>query len=400
MRSSLIFVLFICFFSLSAQCFFDPGTGLFFNLDGTPCFLEGANVTAPFLGFGTSEVSRSINQIRVVAPEQDAIVNTDQNPALLQQPGPFTSVQAAIVPWETGRIGNRAIALKFNVQKQFKGGKSLGFRYENFNVASFVNTNSLNINSFIRGSKLLRIAYAQPIAPNWNLGVAAKYFSSISTENIFFFSTPIIRSGAADIGLKYQKTIEETAQRTLRWQWGISIANIGPRVQSIFDEAASFPLPTSLNTGVLIEQITQLAGDKHLRISARYQVNKLLVPSFCDPCDENANGTNDYLEYGTLDGMLASFSDSPQGLRGELREMNHQFDISGYYQFNSRFGIRQNLLLFYQHPANGNIQYLMAELGLKWAHLQIDFNYLYPNSSSGFQLLKPRVGLKIGYWWI
>lgn len=402
MRSTLTLFLLLCILQLGAQCFFDPGTGLFFNLDGTPCFTNGPNVVAPFLGFGNSEDAQSVNQIRVVAPEEDAIINTNQNPALLRQPSSFNSVQAALIPWQTGQlISRRATALKLSFQKQFKNGKSLGIRYENFNFSSILDFSfdKIAFSSLNANSQLVRIAYAQPLSANWNLGLAAKYFSSISTDDFFIFSVPIIRSAAADIGLRHQKTIHQTAQQTLRWQWGISIANLGPRIQSFFHEAASFPLPTSLSTGALLEQITQLAGSAQLRIGASYQINKLLAPSFCHPCDDNANGANDFLEYNLLDGILASFSDSPQGLRGELREISHQFDVSAYYQFNNGFGLRQKLLLFYQHPSNGNIQYLMAELGLKWKHLQLDFNYLHPNSSSGFQLLEPRVGVRMGWWW-
>lgn len=99
-----------------------------------------------------------------------------------------------------------------------------------------------------------------------------------------------------------------------------------------------------------------------------------------------------------IEGMLVSFSDSPDGFRGEWQEINHQFDISVFYRFNEAFGLRQKLTLFYQHSNNGYLRYLAAELGIHWGNLQLNLLYQLPDGNR-VRVITSTVGAKIGYYW-
>jgi len=161
MRSLFLCLLLSSSYLLSAQCFFDPSTGQFLNLDGTPCFLSGPPVAVPFIGFGNNELTQSVNEIRVVAPEEDAIINTDQNPSLLRQPRSYSSVQLSVVPWQTARtFDERNTALKTAVQNQTDRMGSWSFRYENYNFSSLFLRSSNNLLSFRGQHQSFRLACA------------------------------------------------------------------------------------------------------------------------------------------------------------------------------------------------------------------------------------------------
>ena len=394
----LCFFLIFCLFSCSIWCQdtgFENGFGIFDPSDRLVVCPDPVLPTAmPFLGFGSNCFMQSFNQIRVVAPELDAIINSDQNPALLHQPEPYHAVQLDYTPWQPNFSFANAYALKVSLQKQFRKGGSWDLRYENFSVAPSFGISQNNSIDFEPRMQLVRLAYAKSISKHWSLGIATKYASQKPADDLFFIQTiKKTNTLAADLGFKYQNSKTWSDWHKLSWQWGFSLGNVGQKVESEITDDLRRPLPTTLSAGFLLEQELLLQNTASLRIRGAYQINKLLVPSFCQACDDDLNGIDDYLEYSAAGGMLASFTDAPGGFQEELQEINHQFDMGATYKFNGQFGLRTQFSLFYQHPDKGGIQYLASQLGLQWGKIQLDLVYYSPL----YQADSGKLGLKLGY---
>ncbi|MEL7220207.1 MAG: PorV/PorQ family protein [Bacteroidota bacterium] len=351
-------------------------------------------VGLPFLGMGNNCFVRSFDRIMVVAPEQDAIISSVQNPALLHQPTPYNAVKVDYSPWQSDFIPGGVYAFKASVQKQFRKGSSWDLRYENFAVGSSLNFSENSISRFSPQLQTVRLAYANSLSDHWSMGLAVKYASQKPRGNNSFTSVKTINVAAADIGFKCQNSKTLSVTQELRWQWGFSLSNLAPKVESQPEDNFRYPLPTTFSAGFLIEQYTQLQGNSSFRVRAAYQINKLLTPSSCTNCDEDIDAIPDYLEHSALGGILVSFSDSADGLSGELKEINHQLEMGGTYQFSRKFSLRSQLTLFYQQPRpQESLQYLASQLGIQWGKLQFDFVYYTsfsrPDSS--------QLGASVGY---
>ncbi len=84
-------------------------------------------------------------------------------------------------------------------------------------------------------------------------------------------------------------------------------------------------------------------------------------------------------ERSVISGLAASFADSPDGFKGELREINISGGMEYWYNdaFAARFGY------FFQPISNGNLKYYSVGMG---ARLQekygVDFAYLIPSANA------------------
>lgn len=375
-----------------------PTPGLVFPPTGEPCLNAGIHTALPFLGFGNSCFEQSLQQIRVVAPMLDGIINSDQNPALLHRPRAYQAARLEITPWQTGAHFNPySSALKASIQRQSSKGRSWSIRYENFSLSPLLKPQPGFFFSDIPSiGSLVRLAYASPLSEHWSMGFAVKYASRRVGENAFSSSFNDTRTVAADLGFSYQNSKNISEWQKLNWQWGFSLTNLGAKVRSETVSDQKQALPTALSMGFLLEQEFQLTGASLFRIRGAYQFNKLLVPSPCQFCDDNANDVPDDQEYSAFGGMLVSFSDSPNGLQGELQEINHQFDMSVLYQFNNHFSVNAKASLFYQHPNLGAVQYLATQLGCRLRSIHFDLVYWRPNAAK-VVTTHPQLGLSLGY---
>lgn len=371
-----------------------PGSLFFIPL---PCPSTAIHTAMPFLGFGASCFEQSLSQIRVVAPSNDGLVNSDQNPALLLRPQRYQAAQVAITPWESGTNSNpNSSALKMSLQKQFLKGGSWSLRYENFSLQPILRPTFGFFATRPALGDLFRVAHARPLSSHWSLGFATKYARRTLSENLLASSPSTQHAWATDIGIRYQNTKVISASQKLNWQWGISLSNLGPKVQSVVETDVKQFLPSALGIGLLLEEEFALQGNALFRIRGAYQVNKLLVPNPCHQCDSNNNGIPDTPSTSTLRGLFSSLADSPDGFSGELREINHQFDMSLYYQFSARFAIHTKASLFYQHIDLGGVQYLTSQFGLRWGKIHFDMTYWKPNNTQAF-ITDRQLSLSIAY---
>jgi hypothetical protein len=116
---------------------------------------------------------------------------------------------------------------------------------------------------------------------------------------------------------------------------------------------------------------TQL--DQNNSLTFALDFNKLMVPS------PQANNSN--LTKPMLSGVFGSFTDSPHGLSGELKEITISYGME--YWFRDFFAARTGY--FYEAKDNGNRKYLTMGIGMRYEfsskdYFGVDFAYLVPTA--------------------
>ena len=172
---------------------------------------------------------------------------------------------------------------------------------------------------------------------------------------------------AADLAMYYQRYFgSKSTASCLRY--GLQISNIGSKI-SYSDDMKYFS-PTMFRAGVnysfpLIENHYFAFG---------LEMSKFLIPSKTESYNQ-AEKTSEDSNYSVIGGMFRSFTDSPDGFKGEMKEMN--WSVSMEYIFQELLFAR--LGYFIEHPENGNRKFLGTGVGLKYKNYKMDLSYIIPN---------------------
>lgn len=107
-----------------------------------------------------------------------------------------------------------------------------------------------------------------------------------------------------------------------------------------------------------------------------FDVNKLLLPS--NQSNLNAKGIQP--DKSVLEGMLSSFSDSKNGIGGELREVGLSFGVEYNYDKKVAFRTGYN----YQDKQRGFGSFFPVGTGVKYKMLGVDLSYLVGDPQETF----------------
>lgn len=224
------------------------------------------------------------------------------------------------------------------------------------------------------------LAYAQKLSDNFSLGVAFRFIYSNLAGGAQLSSQSAIKAGtaySADITAYYRNKTKVESYR-LNYGFGAAITNIGSKITYTTEQARDF-IPTNLRIGGYGE----IEIDKYNTISLLLDFNKLLVPT-PPKYARNPNGSIKYengepvIESGSkpdvpvIQGMLQSFTDAPDGMSEELREINISTGIE--YWYDKQFALRAGY--FNEHQTKGNRKYTTFGIGLRYNVFTIDAAYL------------------------
>lgn len=162
------------------------------------------------------------------------------------------------------------------------------------------------------------------------------------------------------------------AGRAFRWTAGLSLSNLGSKIS--FDGGTTkvfLPATLSLGTGL------RHAFDTDHSLALSVQLTKLLVPAY--PTSSAYATTSayqralkDYREMSAFSGIFKSFSDAPNGLSEELKEI--RWAIGAEYSYQEKLFLRAGYS--YLSPEKGNLQGLALGAGFRWRALTLDMAYL------------------------
>jgi hypothetical protein len=194
------------------------------------------------------------------------------------------------------------------------------------------------------------------------------------------------QSVAADLAIYYQHPLEINKQKA-EYALGLDISNIGTKMSYSQSSKKEF-IPTNMRLGGRLS----MDLDEYNKVSALIEFNKLLVPT--PPIrsgDTIIYGKDDNV--GTIQGMVQSFYDAPNGFTEEMHEIAYSF--GGEYWYREQFAVRAGY--FGEHASKGNRKYVTAGIGLRLNVFSLDFSYLIPTAGGKNNPLANTMRFTIGF---
>jgi len=215
-------------------------------------------------------------------------------------------------------------------------------------------------------------SYSLKLSEGLAMGVTLRYIRS--DMSIKIASSPdlnTVNTFAADLGMYYQSEESNYGEFNGRWRGGLSLANLGPKVQLSVGGKKSF-IPTNLRLGGGFDFIL----DDMSVVKATLETTKLLVPT--PPKRDSSNnileGKDNDVDFFT--GMIQSFGDAPGGFSEEMKEFT--WSVGGEYLYDDTFAFRMGY--FNESDIKGARKFYTFGAGFKFQSSKIDVSYLLNSS--------------------
>ncbi|MBN08837.1 MAG: hypothetical protein CMC79_00470 [Flavobacteriaceae bacterium] len=217
----------------------------------------------------------------------------------------------------------------------------------------------------------LDISYSLKLSEFMAMAVAARYIRSDLKLNNDADSSSANSLGI-DIAAYFQSDSFELNGMNSIFRSGINVSNIGPKLKYDIGGKQNF-IPTNLKLGSGLE----MNLDDDNKVTFNFELNKLLVPSPIATYDES----NQFLGYkqpdiGFLSGIIESFSDAPDGIKEELKEISWAFGFE--YLFMKSFSLRTGY--FNESQEKGARRFLTLGTGFLINQMDINVSYLFSTS--------------------
>lgn len=331
-----------------------------------------AKVTAfPFISFSPDAVSSGMGEIgAAINPNANAFHWNTANLGYTDQSG---EVSLSYSPWLKQLADNIHLIYlsgyaKLNENSKHIFGGSIRYLTDGNNVNSSTGSLETSTNFEILGG------YAYRISENSAIGINGKfiYANALIVSNPDSLEIAPSQAGGLDISYRYQSQPYLIGELTTFWSWGTSISNLGNKTTYSTLNNRDF-LPTNLRVGGSFEMIK---GENHAFLVGA-DLNKLLVP------DSDWNGL------GALPGMVKSFTDNEDGLRGELEEITIGVGLTYSYKdfLNFRTGY------FYENPNQGARRFINFGAGVQLKSIEINASYLASLTQNNPQANAIRLGV-------
>jgi hypothetical protein len=311
-----------------------------------------------------------------VATSSDAN-STYWNPSKLAFVEKDMGFAVAYTPWLQNLVNDMWISYLtgyYKINKRQTIAASL--KYFSMGELEFTNIRGQQLQVFRPNEFAADAHFAMQLSDNFSMAVGARYIHSNLAGN-FTNGSPGTgarpgNTGAVDISGFYTKKVS-ISDISCVWNSGFNISNIGPRI-SYGDPQVSDFIPTNMRFG------SSITGeiDQFNKITFSLDVNKLLVPT---PPLRNLQGNivaGKDPDRGFFSAMIGSFSDAPDGVKEELKELIYSGGVE--YWYNDLFALRGGF--FHEAKDKGNRQYFTVGLGLKYQLIQADFSYLIPREQN------------------
>ena len=246
--------------------------------------------------------------------------------------------------------------------------------------------------------------YSRMLGDYLSGAVAGRFIYSDLTQGQVNDAKPGI-SVAADIGVYYKRPVEWFSSMDADFSWGVSITNIGSKINYNGMSLKKDFIPTTLRLGPSL----RLGLDEYNSLAFNVDFSKLLVPT--PPARDVMTGEiiagydNDV---STVMGMIQSFYDAPgMGYNyntgewetygkfyEELCEINIGAGVE--YWYNNIFAVRAGY--FNETALKGNRKYVTVGAALRYNVFGLDVSYLIPvNTVAGSNPLENTLRFNLTY---
>ena len=254
-------------------------------------------------------------------------------------------------------------------------------RYFSLGDIIFTDDNNYNLGTYSPNEWAIDVAYSRKLGKYISGAVAGRFIYSNLTQGVADYSKPAI-SVAADIAVYYTRPVYWFNTIDAEFSWGVSINNIGSKMN--YNEASLEKdfIPTNLRLGPTLK----LDIDDYNSLAFSIDINKLLVPTPPVYLRDSITGAVVYENgepvvaagmednVGPVQGMIQSFYDAPGGFSEEIKEFT--LGVGAEYWYNNTFTVRTGF--FHEAKMKGNRRYLTFGAGLHYNVFNIDVSYLVP----------------------
>jgi hypothetical protein len=273
-------------------------------------------------------------------------------------------------PWLGKIVNDMSISYLsgfYKINRQQAVGLSL--KYFDLGDISFRDEFNLPLGDYNPRELAFDLTYSRLLTENFSVGISGRYIWSNLTGAFSGGDAQAGSSVAADIGVYYNKPIENAKNAV--WSLGASISNIGAKISYTGGDTKDF-LPTTLRLG----SAYHIELDPYNSLTFTMDISKLLVPT---PPIRDENGeiiAGEDPDRSLLSGMFGSFSDAPDGFSEEIKEIMLSTGIE--YWYNNTFAGR--LGYFNEAKTKGNRKYMTIGLGFRKNRFGIDVAYVVPTN--------------------
>ncbi|MBE6346201.1 MAG: type IX secretion system outer membrane channel protein PorV [Lentimicrobiaceae bacterium] len=369
---SLVFVMIITVMNLKAQNTVDKVLGQ--NLD-----YNVISTAVPFMMIAPDARSSAMGDIGVsTSPD---VYSMHWNPAKYAFIEEDFSVGLAYSPWLRSLVNDMNIAyLAASKRVSPKATVAASLRYFSLGDINYTGQGGSDLGTYSPNEWAMDVTYSRKLGNYISGAVAGRFIYSDLTQGVLDYSKPAI-SVAADIAVFYTRDVYWFKDMDAVFSWGVSINNIGSKMN--YNEASLKKdfIPTNLRFGPTLK----LDIDDFNSLAFSVDINKLLVPTppiymkdslgsiiydGTDPMIES--GKNN--EVGPIQGMIQSFFDAPGGFKEELKEFT--LGVGAEYWYNKTFNVRAGF--FHESKMKGNRRYVTLGAGLRYNVFGLDVSYLVP----------------------
>ena len=329
-------------------------------------YLRTMTTAVPFLNITPDARAGGMGDVgAATSPDANAVY---WNPAKLAFNKSDMGLAVSYNPWLRKLVNDMSLSY-ISAYKKIRKEDAVGisFKYFNLGQVTFTDNNGAVIRDFQPNELALGTHYSRILSEHFSMGIGIKYFHSnlVGSYNAGSGSVAkAINSVSADIGAYYTKDLLAGGKNS-NLAFGAVITDIGPKVTYTDVDHKDF-IPTNLRLGGTYT----IEADAFNKFCISIDANKYLVPSK----DTSKNNT----DMGMLAGMFTSFADSPDGFKGEMREII--LCMGAEYWYSDLFAVRGGY--HYENPANGNRRYANVGIGIRYNGFGLDMAYLIPIQQS------------------
>ena len=292
------------------------------------------------------------------------------------------SVGLAYSPWLRELVPDMNIAyLGLSKRVSPKSTVAATLRYFSLGEIRFTDDYNYDLGTYSPNEWAIDVAYSRKLGKYISGAVAGRLIYSNLTQGIKDYSKAAI-SVAADIAVYYTRDVYWFNTMDANFSWGVSINNIGSKMNYNDANLDKDFIPTNLRFGPTLK----LDIDDYNSLAFSIDINKLLVPTPPIVTDTLVFGKDDNV--GPIQGIIQSFYDAPEGFKEEMKEFT--LGVGAEYWYNQTFTVRTGF--FHEAKMKGNRRYLTFGAGLRYNVFNIDVSYLVPVNNSATSGTNPLEG--------
>ena len=218
------------------------------------------------------------------------------------------------------------------------------------------------------------LSYGFSISDNFAVGTGLRYiYSSLADGSVSGQSINPGSSVGLDLAALYKSNPFEVANRFASFNAGFNLSNIGPGIQYT-DNAQKDPLPTVFRAGWAYKM--DLDSNGLNTITFANDISKIMARN------ERIGSDPENPEYESMGVFEALFNSWGSYERFNGTEMvtvslaqQLMFGFGLEYWYDDLFALRTGY--YYEHPENGNREFITLGAGLRYNIFGVDFSYLY-----------------------